>query len=207
MHLLKRNNVNSKINTLAALILSCFASMTANANTVLTEDFEGTFPAWKTNWFGANSNATNVYCSVTGTCNARGNNPDGLWIATTTQTSGQADVVFNQIFGASLTSFSLDVAGYVSTTLTAYDINGSEIFRQAVAQIRGAYTDPGVYARYTINSINGIAGFSFSGDAIGNTSIDNLVAVQGGNNVPEPAILALLGIGIVGLVSCRKKAT
>lgn len=188
--------------------LSCFLPLAANAAVVLSEDFEAPFPAWKSGWFGTNSNATNVYCSTTGTCTDRGNNPDGLWIATTTQGGGAADVVFGNVFGATLTSLSMDVAGYSTTTLTAFDINGSQIFSQLVSLTQGAFTNPGTYVNYTITSSNGIGGFSFSGSAIGNTSIDNLVAVQGSlnNTVPEPTGLALMGLGLSALALTRRKS-
>ena len=176
---------------------------------VLTEDFEGQFPAWESNWFGTMSTARNYYCNGALDCDTRGNNPDGLWISDTSGGSGSsADVVFDAGFGASLTSLKLDVAGYQPTTLQAYDMANVLIFSQEVTLTHGAFTDPGVYATYTINSSNGISHFTFSGGAKGNTSLDNLEAVTGTPAVPEPETYAMMlaGLGLMGYIAKRRKA-
>ena len=109
-----------------------------------TEDFEGSFPAWESNWFGTQSTGRNVYCGGALGCSNRGNNPDGLWITDINGgSSSPVNVTFNSVFGASLTSFKLDVAGYTPTTLQAFDSANNLIFNQNVALTSGAFTDPG----------------------------------------------------------------
>jgi hypothetical protein len=163
---------------------------------VYTEDFEGTFPAWESNWFGTLSSGRNFYCNGALGCNDRGNSPDGLWIVGTAGGgSNPVEVVFESTFGASLVSLSLDIAGFYATQLQAFDSHNVMIFDQAVTLTSGAFTDPGVYSNYTITSATGISRFTFSGAASGNTSIDNLVAITG--SVPEPESLALLAAGLV----------
>jgi hypothetical protein len=170
---------------------------------VLTEDFEGDFPAWETNWFGVNSTANNYYCFARG-CTDRGNNPDGLWVVGGTG----VEVSFVSAFAASLASFKLDVAGYSPTTLRAFDTSDNLIFSQDVTLTSGAFSDPGVYESYTITSTNGISRFIFSGGAAGNTSIDNLVATTDVSPIPEPETYALMlaGLAALGVAARRRKA-
>lgn len=184
--------------TFAGALLALCAATSAHAG-VYTEDFEQPFPAWESNWFGTMTDASNIYCSTP--CASRGNNPDGLWL-------GSATVNFDATFGASLTSFKLGVAGFSPTTLTAYDMNNVLIFSQNVVLTMGAFTDPGVYSDYTITSTNGISRFAFSGGAVGNTSIDNLVAIADDApdaEVPEPGTLGLLGLGLLGAAVARRR--
>ncbi len=169
-----------------------------------TEDFEAAFPAWESDWFGTQSTGRNYYCGGALGCTNRGNNPDGLWIVGNSGGSAvPVEVNFASAFGASLTSFKLDVAGYSPTTLEAFDASNALIFSQVVTLTSGAETDPGVYATYTIHSTNGISRFTFSGSAAGNTSIDNLVAVAG--VVPEPGTYALMLAGLAGLALARRQ--
>lgn len=191
---------------LAAFVVTAMALVahTAQAAT-LTEDFEADFPTWESNWLGLNSDLNNYYCGGARGCSDRGNNPDGLWAWGT----GSITVNFESSFAASLQSLSLDVAGFFSTNLLAYDISNNLIFNSAVTLTSGAFTNPGTYSNYTITSTNGISRFVFdSGNARGNTSIDNVVAVTSlAAPVPEPEIYAMLGagLGLMGWVTRRRK--
>lgn len=173
--------------------------------TAYFEDFEAGFPTWEAGWFGANTNAQNCY----GVGGGRGNNPDGLWIAGAGQgcTGTPVKVSFDAPFAATLTSFALDVAGFSPTVLTIFDKDGVSLFSGAVALTFGAYGNPGTYAHYGVTSNNGIGGFAFSGNAAGNTSIDNLAANGGPTGVPEPAAWALMiaGFGLAGNALRRRR--
>jgi len=185
--------------SLAAVAGTVAFSAQASAITY-TEDFEADFPAWESGWFGTNSNAWNYYVGLGDPNTNRGNNPDGLWI----QQEGQScvcsvTITFDQAFGEGLESFSLDVASYLSdSTLTIFDSTGATLLSTVVTPTYGAFTDPGVYVNYGVTSTTGIGGFSFSGSAAGNTSIDNLVA--NGTAVPEASTWAMmiLGLGLAG---------
>ena len=98
-------------------ITFAIGSMSHVQAAVVTESFEGAFPAWESNWFGTFSNARNDYCDGLRNCTQRGNNPDGLWIADTSN-GNTVNVIFDSAFGESLVSFKLDVAGYSNTTLS-----------------------------------------------------------------------------------------
>ena len=200
-------NLRSIKHTFAACLFGIASLGSAHAAT-LTEDFEAPFPAWESDWFGTLSDAANYYCAGASGCNDRGNNPDGLWLlGVGGAASGPITVTFNADFGASLTSFKLDVAGFVPTRLTAVDSDGAVVFDEDVTLTNGAFSDPGVYASYTITSTTGIASFTFSGGVAGNTSIDNLVATTA--PIPEPASVALMlaGLAAVGAAARRKSYT
>jgi hypothetical protein len=101
---------------LVALMAALALTSQASAS-VLTEDFTDV-PGWESNWFGTQSNAKNYY-GVKGLGNAtRSSNLDGLWIDDNDGVSHESDltIVFNDVFAASLTSFSLDLASYINDT-------------------------------------------------------------------------------------------
>jgi len=167
---------------------------------ILTEDFEDPFPAWESGWLGVNSNLENYYGQGAG----RGNNPDGLWISDgdgVFKGDPSVDIVFDPVFGATLMSFAIDVAGHVPVTLRVLDMSSNVLLDVSVTLTDGALTDPGTYASYSVTSSNGISGFSFIPEISqveGNTGIDNVSVT-----IPEPATILLLGLG--GLAVLRKR--
>jgi len=195
-----------KILALIFLIGIFFVTSPAFAITYV-EDFEAPFPAWESAWLGANSNLQNFY----GIGQGRGNNPDGLWIddGDGSEIGDTVEILFNSSFGASLTSLALDIAGYTPAHLKIYDMSNALILDEQVTLTYGAQTDPGVYANYSVTSVNGISKFVFTqdggGQIEGNTSIDNVVVDSGSTPVPEPATMLLLGSGLIGLWGARKK--
>ena len=186
----------------AAMLL--LLTVSAAPGATLTEDFEANFPAWETGWFGANSNAQNVYGIGAG----RGNNPDGLWIQDNSGGDNNIRIAFGNGFALSLTALSLDVAGYSNgTRLEFFDAGGAVLSDVLIAITSGAFSDPGVYANYSVTSTTGIGGFRFYNTSVeGNTSIDNVVATTGQSAVPEPATWMLLGtmLPLLGVGAWRR---
>lgn len=190
--------------------LAAVVTTGAWASTTLTENFnEVPFGLWQSGWFGTESNAKNYYVSYEGiSINNRGNNPDGLWISDGYGKNQPVAIYFNAPFAATLTSFSLDIAAHQTSTLTIFDKNGVTLLSTFVSRTFGAFSNPGVYAFYSTTSANGIGGFSLSGAAQGQISIDN-VSVTVASNAPEPATWAMMLAGFAGLGFAgyrRKKA-
>lgn len=198
---------------LVALMAALALTSQASAS-VLTEDFTDV-PGWESNWFGTQSNAKNYY-GVKGLGNAtRSSNLDGLWIDDNDGVSHESDltIVFNDVFAASLTSFSLDLASYINdTNIVFFDALGNDLATQAVTPTFGAMQLPGIYQSFTVSSATGIGGFSlinFASTSVeGNISIDNLLAITNDTpsvSVPEPTSLILLGLGALGLIAQRRR--
>lgn len=188
----------------AAILAFALAANGAQA-AVLTEDFEAPFPAWESGWFGGNSNAQNVF----GVGAGRGNNPDGLWINDGFLDGGAVVISFKAPFAASLTFIAFDVAAYSTLDLRIWDKDGVVLLsRRSIDLTAGAFTDPGVYAHFSVSSSNGIGGFIFDAfNAEGNTSIDNIV-VHVRDAVPEPANWAMMigGFALAGAAMRRRRA-
>ncbi|MCK9686648.1 PEP-CTERM sorting domain-containing protein [Scleromatobacter humisilvae] len=161
-----------------------------------TENFSSV-PGWESGWLGADSNLTNYY----GIGQGRGNNPDGLWV-------GESKIDFTSSFGATITSLSFDVAAYTGTSsIEFFNATGGLISTQTLTATNGAFSNPGVYEHFTVNSSTGISSFEFtSPSTVGNTSIDNVVVVTA-SAVPEAGSLSMMlaGLGAIGFLARRKK--
>jgi hypothetical protein len=206
--------------TLCAISMAAFAATNANA-AVLTENFDSTpYSAWESNWFGANSNAYNYYVSESRNPTELEHNhkggPDvgGLWLSDgdawwNNWDYGLLRIDFTEAFGASLTSFSMDLTTALPNgiSLVFFDIDGIDIQSFTIpGSPTSVYWTPVGYTNVSVSSTNGIGGFRFIGNAQGNTIIDNLVATTAA--VPEPATWAmmLIGFGAIGTAMRQRKA-
>jgi hypothetical protein len=180
-------------NLLLASVLAVAAPLSQAAQYV--EDFEAPFPNWESGWLGSNSNLTNYYGLHAG----RGNNPDGLWF-------GETSIAFNTAFGSSIQSLSFDIASWVSGSIKFYDMSNNLISTQLFTPTQGAFSDPGIYQHFSVNTSTGLSHFDFIGNSItGNTSIDNVTVNIAA--VPEPETYALMsaGLGVLAAVARRRQ--
>ena len=200
---------------LSALALAAFAATGVQAATY-TEGFDAPFASWETNWFGTQSNAYNYYVSEPSSASPSyqgASDVTGLWLSDGDNyldggDYGQININFDAAFGASLTSFSMDVSTVLpnGAALIFFDMAGAELASFLVPESpHSVYWTPIGYTNVSVTSTNGIGGFRFTGFAQGNTIVDNLVAVTA--PVPEPATWAMmmLGFGAMGFAMRRRQ--
>ena len=199
---------------LSALALAALAATGAQAATY-TEGFDAPFADWETNWFGTQSNAQNYYVSEypgTSTSYQGASDVSGLWLTDGDSYRdggdyGLININFDAAFGASLTSFSMDVTTALPSgaALSFFDMAGAELASFLVPESPHSLNwTPIGYTNVSVTSTNGIGGFRFTNAAQGSTIVDNLVAVTA--PVPEPATWAMmmLGFGAMGATLRRR---
>ena len=182
------------------LVFSVVAALATPATGMaqFVEDFNAPGAAWESGWLGVNSDLGNYYCQGARGCTDRGNAPTALW-----PWGGQSGIQinFDPSFGAAIQQLTVGVGSFQDTNLFAYDMSNNLIYNQFVTY------DP-VFSdglTYVINSSNGISSWGFTGEgSVGNTNIDN-VTVNEGSVTPEPASMALLGTGLVGVFAAARR--
>ncbi|WP_018410554.1 PEP-CTERM sorting domain-containing protein [Methyloversatilis thermotolerans] len=202
---------------LCAVAALAFVSTTGAQAATLTEGFDEPFAGWESRWFGTESNAYNYYVSEYGADNVayRGHESvTGMFLSDGDSyrdggNYGEIHIRFNEAFGASLTSFSLDIASALredlglAPTLTFFNMQGDAIasFVVPTSPVVTSNWVPQGYTNFSVTSASGIAGFSLSGSAQGSVIVDNLVATT----VPEPEAIAMMlaGLGVIGAAARR----
>jgi hypothetical protein len=114
-----------------------------------------------------------------------------------------AIINFNPGFGAGLASLSFGLECFVESRVDIYDMSSNVL---ATAVFSGGDFGFGHEDIITAFSTNGIGGFSITAtdgqsQIEGNTSVDNFRAEA----VPEPATIAVLGLGAAALLRRRRK--
>lgn len=190
---------------LGAVCLSAFAGL-AQAQ-VLTETWDDPFGDWTTRWAYTNSDMENYYVAAgDGNIGNRGNNPEGLWIASPQGVGngdfdGTLEIHFGAGFGSTITHIEFGLEAFVMIDVTAYDMGGNSL---GTMTFSGGGFDFDHVSVYSANSGNGVSYFKldstpYGGSQVsGNTSIDNFSVT-----VPAPASVALLGLG--GLAAIRRR--
>jgi len=191
--------------TIAGMVcVTVFAGM---AQAQYLETWDDPFGDWVNRWAYQNTDMENYYvASGNPDQNNRGNNPQGLWIASP-QGTGNGDfdehleIHFDPAFGAQIAHIEFGLEAFVMIDVTAYDMDGVSL---GTMTFSGGGFDFDHASVYSANSGNGVSYFALDstpyggGQVSGNTSIDNFSVT-----IPAPASLALLGLG--GLVARRRR--
>jgi hypothetical protein len=177
------------------------------AQAQLTETWDDPFGDWTGRWVYQNTNMENVYvASGNPDIHNRGNNPEGLWIASPQGVgngdfTGGIEILIDPAFGATITDISFGLEAFIMIDVTAYDMDGVSL---GTTTFSGGGFDFDHADIYSASSGNGVSRFVLAsepyggGQVSGNTSIDNMSVT-----VPVPASVALLGLG--GLVAVRRR--
>jgi len=170
---------------LSCLAVFAFGSSISAHAANLTEDFNADLPAWESGWFGQHSNASNYcadnYCLVNGdwadpSNTVRGMAGSGLVLSSDGGwSSSPITINFDPAFGATIKSMKIDAAVYVESTFTAWDASGTVVYKKVLRVDDYRDIPTSQYQKLHFKSATGVAGFSFSGFADGNTVIDNVI--------------------------------
>ena len=171
-----------------ACAAACIAatSLPAHAAT-LKENFDAALPAWESRWFGKYSDAINYcavhYCLVDGdwvdpSNTVRGIAGSGIVLSSDSGISSfPITITFDPTFGAAIRAMTVDAAVYVDSMFSAWDASGNLVFSKVLVVDDYKDIPTSHYQTLRFKAPHGVARFSFSGPADGNTVIDN-IAVQ-----------------------------
>ena len=170
------------------------ASLPAHAAT-LKENFDAALPAWESRWFGQHSNAINYcavhYCLVDGdwvdpSNTVRGIAGSGIVLSSEGEFSSfPVAVTFDPKFGAAIRAMTIDAAVYVDSMFSAWDASGNLVFSKTLVVDDYRDIPTSRYQTLRFKAPHGVASFSFSGPADGNTVIDN-IAVEVSEHAAAP---------------------
>lgn len=173
----------------AAARLACLAAcalapvLSAHAAT-LKENFNAAFPAWESRWFGKNSNAVNWcgvnWCPVDNILvppddTVRGIAGSGMVLTSAGGIpSFPITISFTPEFGATIRAMTIGAAVYVDSVFSAWDADGNLVYSKVVKVDDYRDVPTSRYQTLRFKAPAGIARFSFSGPADGNTVIDDI---------------------------------
>ena len=190
-----------------AVVLGTLSLMSIASAVDYTENFPDPLHTWKDRWLYQHSNISNYYVAFGYTTDEdfRSTIPigNGFWFADTKQIGGYTDptfdskIEFDDAFASTLTHLKLDFHTYHENRLTAYDTLGNVL--QEIVGTGDLTID--------VNSLVGIKRVHLERTAAGNY-VEGNVYLRGAEvqAVPEPASLAALSLGALGVLKRRKKA-